>query len=116
MADAADDLSAPLGQTTRRRKRHFRLPFTGLQALAVMLGLFLAAFAGFAIFNDNLLGGEPIAHVALRQTAPTEDRPRRARPWVRTWHRAGCQDSSEAVPRRQAKDRHHHRRIERGAP
>src|SRR5438552_16305018 len=72
MADAADDLSTPLGQTTRRRKRHFRLPFTGLQALAVVLGLFLASFAGFAIFNDNPLGGEPVAHVALRQTAPTE--------------------------------------------
>jgi polysaccharide deacetylase 2 family uncharacterized protein YibQ len=72
MADTADDLSAPLGQTTRRRKRHFRPPFTGLQALAVMLGLFLAAFAGFAIFSDNPLGGEPIARVALRQTALTE--------------------------------------------
>src|SRR3954463_9309442 len=72
MAGTADDLSAPLGQTTRRGKRHFRLPFTGLQALAVVLGLFLAAFAGFAIFRDNPLGGEPIAHVALRQTAPTE--------------------------------------------
>ena len=72
MADTADDLSAPLGQTTRRRKRHFRPPFTGLQALAAMLGLFLAAFAGFAIFNDNPLGGEPVAHVALRQTGPTE--------------------------------------------
>ena len=72
MADTADDLSAPLGQTTRRRKRHFRPPFTGPQALAAMLGLFLAAFAGFAIFNDNPLGGEPVAHVALHQTGPTE--------------------------------------------
>src|SRR4051794_3654642 len=71
MAGTADDLSAPLGQTTKRRKRHFRPPFTGLQALAVLLGLFLAAFAGFAVFSDNPLGGEPIAHVALRQTAPT---------------------------------------------
>jgi len=74
MADTADDLSAPLGQTTRRRRRQFRPPFTGLQTLAVMLGLFLATFAGFAIFNDNPLGGEPIAHVALRQSAPTENK------------------------------------------
>src|SRR5437660_10019830 len=74
MADAADDLSAPLGQTIRRQRRRFRLPFTGLQALAVMLGLFLAAFAGFAVFTDSPLGGEPIAHVALRQTAPAEDK------------------------------------------
>jgi polysaccharide deacetylase 2 family uncharacterized protein YibQ len=74
MADTADDLSTPLGQTTRRRKRHFRPPFTGLQALAAMLGLFLAAFAGYAIFNDNPLGGEPVAHVALRQTGPTDNK------------------------------------------
>src|SRR5664279_4392921 len=71
MAETTDDLSAPLGQTTRRRKRRFRLPFTGLQALAVLLGLFLAAFAGYAIFADNPLGGEPIARVALRLPAPT---------------------------------------------
>src|SRR3954462_7759806 len=74
MAGTADDLSAPLGQTTRRGRRRFRLPFTGLQALAVVLGLFLAAFAGFAIFSDNPLGGEPIAHVALRQIAPVGDK------------------------------------------
>jgi len=71
MAETTDDLSAPLGQTTRRRKRRFRLPFTGLQVLAVLLGLFLAAFAGYAIFADNPLGGEPIARVALRPPAPT---------------------------------------------
>ena len=72
MADTADDLSAPLGQQTARRKRRFRLPFTGMQALAVVLGLIIAAFAGFAIFGDNPLGGEPVAHIALRQTAPAE--------------------------------------------
>jgi len=66
MAETADDLSAPLGQETARRKRRFRLPFTGIQALAVALGLFLVTFAGFAIFNDNPFGGEPIARVALQ--------------------------------------------------
>jgi polysaccharide deacetylase 2 family uncharacterized protein YibQ len=70
MAETADDLSAPLGQKTARAKRRYRLPFTGIQALAVVLGLFLVAFAGFAIFNDNPLGGEPIAHIALRQATP----------------------------------------------
>ena len=73
MADTADDLSAPLGQETARRKRRFRLPFTGMQAFAVALGLVLVAFAGFAIFGDNPLGGEPVAHVALRQK-PSEDK------------------------------------------
>src|SRR5690242_14031077 len=67
MADTADDLSAPLGQKSLRRKRRFRLPFTGFQALAVLLGLFLVTFAGFAIFTDNPLGGEPIARVAIHQ-------------------------------------------------
>jgi polysaccharide deacetylase 2 family uncharacterized protein YibQ len=67
MADTADDLSAPLGQKTLRRKRRLRLPFTGLQALAMALGLFLATFAGFALFGDNPLGGEPVARVAIQQ-------------------------------------------------
>ncbi len=75
MAETADDLSTPLGQKTVRRKRRFRLPFTVLQALAALLGLFLAIFAGFAIFGDNPLGGEPAAHVALRQAGPADDKP-----------------------------------------
>jgi polysaccharide deacetylase 2 family uncharacterized protein YibQ len=74
MAETADDLSTPLGQETVRRKRRFRLPFTGIQALAVVLGLFLVTFAGFAIFNDNPFGGEPIARVALRQPAPAGEK------------------------------------------
>jgi polysaccharide deacetylase 2 family uncharacterized protein YibQ len=72
MTETADDLSTPLGQETVRRKRRYRLPFTGMQALAVLLGLFLLAFAGFAIFNDNPLGGEPTKHMALSQATPTE--------------------------------------------
>jgi polysaccharide deacetylase 2 family uncharacterized protein YibQ len=70
MDETADDLSTPLGQKTVRKKRRFRLPFTGIQALAVVLGLILVAFVGFAIFNDNPLGGEPIAHIAIRQATP----------------------------------------------
>src|SRR4051794_37330620 len=72
MAETADDLSTPLGQETVRPKRRFRLPFTGLQALAGVLGLFLVAFAGFALFNDNPLGGEPTARIVLRQPNPAE--------------------------------------------
>jgi polysaccharide deacetylase 2 family uncharacterized protein YibQ len=75
MAETADDLSAPLGQqTAARSKRRYRLPFTGTQALAVLLGLFLVTFAGFAIFNDNPLGGEPVARVAIRQAAPAGEK------------------------------------------
>ncbi len=75
MVETADDLSTPLGQKTARRKRPYRLPFTGTQAVAVLLGLFLVTFAGFAIFNDNPLGGEPIARIALRQPIPGTEKP-----------------------------------------
>jgi uncharacterized protein len=71
--DTVDDLSAPLGQKTGR-KRRFRLPFTAMQMVAALLGLFLATFAGFAIFNNNPLGGEPVARVALREAKPSEDK------------------------------------------
>ena len=64
-----DDLSAPLGQKTERRKRRFRLPFTAMQALAVLLGLFLVAFLAVALFTDNPFGGEPVARVALNKPA-----------------------------------------------
>jgi uncharacterized protein len=70
MAEAADDLSTPLGQKTVRQKRRFRLPFTGIQALAVLLGLVLVVFIGFAVFNDNPLGGEPNARIAIRPATP----------------------------------------------
>ncbi|HXO71998.1 MAG TPA: divergent polysaccharide deacetylase family protein, partial [Bradyrhizobium sp.] len=60
MAETVDDLSAPLGQNTGRSKCRLRLPFTAMQALAAALGLFLLTFAGFALFNDNPLGGEPM--------------------------------------------------------
>jgi hypothetical protein len=75
MAETADDLSTPLGQQTVRPKRRYRLPFTGVQALAVLLGLFLVTFIGFAIFNDNPLGGEPSARIAIRQSAPAAEKP-----------------------------------------
>ena len=58
-----DDLSAPLGQE-QPRKRRYRLPFTAPQAIAALLGVFLAVFLGFAIFNTNQMGGEPVATVS----------------------------------------------------
>ncbi|WP_027554509.1 divergent polysaccharide deacetylase family protein [Bradyrhizobium sp. Cp5.3] len=75
MTETADDLSAPLGQDTPHRKRRLRLPFTAMQALAVMLGLFLVSFAGFAIFNKDPLGGEPMVRIAIREPKATEDKP-----------------------------------------
>src|SRR4051794_41963437 len=67
MTETADDLSAPLGRDKPRRKRRLRLPFTAMQLLAVLLGLFLAAFAGFAIVNKDPLGGEPMTRLAIRE-------------------------------------------------
>src|SRR2546423_5988302 len=76
MTETADDLSAPLGQKTAAQgKRRFRLPFTALQALALLFGLFLAAFAGFAVFGDNPFGGEPIAHIAIHQNGRVSQKP-----------------------------------------
>jgi polysaccharide deacetylase 2 family uncharacterized protein YibQ len=89
MTETADELSAPLGQSEIRRKRRFRLPFTVLQALAVLLGLFLVAFAGFAIFGDNPLGGEPVARVAINEDAkPADDKTRTAKPDAQSAHGA----------------------------
>lgn len=65
---AADDLSTPLGQKPVR-KRRFRLAFSMTQAIAAVLGLVLTAFLGFAIFTDNPMGGEPVAHVAFSPVA-----------------------------------------------
>ena len=55
MADTVDDLSAPLGQKTERRKRRFRLPFTAMQGLAVLLGLVCIAALPRLTFDFNPL-------------------------------------------------------------
>lgn len=68
-----DDLSAPLGQD-RPRRRRFQLPFTAPQALTALFGLFLAIFVGFAIFNNDPLGGEPIARVAYNSPSSSTDK------------------------------------------
>jgi len=86
MTETADELSVPLGQTEKRRRRRIRLPFTALQALAVLLGLFLVAFAGFAMFGDNPLGGEPVARIAINEGAKPEDKPAAAKPDAKAEH------------------------------
>jgi polysaccharide deacetylase 2 family uncharacterized protein YibQ len=72
MTETADDLSTPLGQDKPRRKRRLRLPFTAMQLLATLLGLFLVAFAGFAIFNKDPLGGEPMTRLAISEPKTTD--------------------------------------------
>jgi uncharacterized protein len=73
MAETADDLSAPLGQNVSRSKRAFRLPFNAIQVLSVLFGLLLATFAGFALFNDEPFGGEPMTRVAIRAQSPASE-------------------------------------------
>jgi uncharacterized protein len=96
MADAADDLSTPLGQGTVRAKRRFRLPFTAAQALAVLLGLFLVTFVGFALFSDDPLGGEPRARIVLRQPGPEAEKAAAAHPSAGTDAPAKQQAASSA--------------------
>lgn len=74
MAEAADELSAPLGRDITRGRRRFRLPFTIMQVLATALGGFLLAFAGYALFNDDPFGGEPLVRIAIGPS-PGEDKP-----------------------------------------
>src|SRR5882757_2833035 len=74
MTETADELSTPLGQEKARKKRRFRLPFTAMQALAVLLGLLLTGFATIALFTDNPFGGEPIARIDLRKTPGADDK------------------------------------------
>ncbi len=68
---STDDLSTPLGQGTAR-KRRFRLSFNATYALTAVLAVFLLGFLGFAIFNDNPLGGEPMARLALNMGSPAD--------------------------------------------
>ena len=92
---AADDLSAPLGQETKRGLR----PFYCDQGIAAAShrdrawGLFLGAFVLWALMADNPFGGEPMAVVQIarrpgqRRRGSSADRPRRAdRPWWRRTH------------------------------
>jgi polysaccharide deacetylase 2 family uncharacterized protein YibQ len=77
---AADDLSAPLGQHTKKRRR---IPITAPHVMVSALGLFVAAFALWAFVVDDPLGGEPMAIVPANlnvATAPAKapDSPARA--------------------------------------
>jgi len=84
---STDDLTTPLGQSKAGRQR-FRLPFNAMHAVAALLAAFLLTFLGFAIFNENPLGGEPAVRLvidagppdatktpAMAKTAPGADQP-----------------------------------------
>ena len=105
-----DELSAPLGQKLLTKNADFGSRFT-IQAVAVLLGLFLTTFAGFAIFDDNPLGGEPSACRPSRrppETKPTAPPSSRFQAAVKSAPRASCFGPT--------KDHYHHRRLQRGSP
>ena len=93
----ADDLSAPLGQETVQRKRR-RLLFSGIQAVAVLLGLFLAAFAGFALFHHDPLGGEPVARLALKDSSAPDAKTAVAAPAAATNAKPSTPGAKSATP------------------
>jgi polysaccharide deacetylase 2 family uncharacterized protein YibQ len=57
----ADDLSAPLGLTPKRRRPRINIPVP--QIIAGVLAFFLGAFVLWAVVADDPFGGEPIAVV-----------------------------------------------------
>ena len=69
MAD--DDLSAPLGQHPKKKKR-FRLPVAPSKLIAGALALCLAGFAGWTLFVNDPFGGEPMVVLSMqgRNTPP----------------------------------------------
>jgi uncharacterized protein len=69
---AADDLSAPLGQESKRGRGVPAAIIASLpQAVTIALATFLAVFVLWAVIADNPFGGEPMAVVQISpQAAP----------------------------------------------
>ena len=68
---AAEDLNAPLGQNVPTQRRRM-LPIAIPQAIAGLLGLFVAVFAAWALVVDDPLGGEPHAVIATSSAPPSD--------------------------------------------
>src|SRR5262249_39825019 len=71
----ADDLTAPLGQETKRGPS-FSAGITASmpQAVAIALATFLGAFLLWAVIADNPFGGEPMAVVQISPLGPMAPR------------------------------------------
>jgi uncharacterized protein len=133
---ADDELSAPLGQNAKKKNtsRRFTLPVRISHIVAGALGLFVLAFAVWALAVDDPLGGEPIAVVATGFDSP---RPGPALPAIvsggtggagpaqlrRSRHSGakvladpGARRGAARSPRPQHQDRHDHRWLHRQTP
>jgi uncharacterized protein len=74
--EATDDLSKPLGQSPKKRKR-FVVPIPYVtRSIAGVLALCVAVFAGWILFVDDPAGGEPMAIVS----SDTRASPQTAKP------------------------------------
>jgi uncharacterized protein len=72
---AADDLSAPLGQETKRYRGFSAAIMASMpQAIAIALATFLGIFVLWAVIADNPFGGEPMAVVQISPPGPTAPR------------------------------------------
>jgi hypothetical protein len=67
---ADDELSAPLGQSAKKKRRRFSIPIRVPHVVVGGLGLFVLTFAVWALVVDDPLGGEPIAVVATGFDVP----------------------------------------------
>ncbi len=65
----ADDLSAPLGQAPRKRRR--QLPIAMPHVIVAALALFLGTFVLWAIVGDDPFGGEPMVTAPIDLRAAT---------------------------------------------
>jgi uncharacterized protein len=72
----ADDLSAPLGQEIRRRRRYPAVMIARALPLVIgaALAVFLAVFVLWAVVGDDPLGGEPMVAVPVDLHAPVAPR------------------------------------------
>jgi uncharacterized protein len=97
MPETLDELSAPLGLNTAARKRRARLPFTAMQALALVLGLSLVAFVGVAGFNRHFLQSEPVTST-IPESKPAGE--------LSATSTASSKDETGAAPRQAAPGQH----------
>lgn len=74
---SSDDLNAPLGQKTGpgKRKRLPKLPVSGPQLVAGILGLAGLLVLSWALFVNDPLGGEPVAMVATKAPGDAQAKP-----------------------------------------
>ncbi len=70
-----DDLTAPLGQNAKKKKRRFELGVILPRVIAGALVLCLAVFAGWALVANDPLGGEPMVVVSAAALASKAEAP-----------------------------------------